>query len=364
MSVIKYERSHNIIIPTGEILREEISERGMMQKELAIRLDMSAKAINQIMQGIAPVTVGTAMKLEKVLGIPSSVIMNIENNYQIQRQKKEEMDLAKQDKTVLKNYSVCYSTLAEYKYVKKSRKQTVRVDSLRRFFGVANLLQIDLLERYNVAFRQNNKREIDRYSLACWLRTGEIEAEKLDVVGFSRAELKNVVLRLSKMTKLPTSEYSKKIRELCARAGVKVVYTPYLKNTYVNGAVRWIGKTPVIQLSTRQLFADTLWFTLMHEIAHILKHSKDLFVDFQYVKGNGVEEEADNFAQEVLLNHKVYEKFIANKDFSHKAIMELSNQNGIHEGIIAGRLANDASIPEFTYKEAFRYRCKLQLSTC
>ena len=59
-------------VAPGETLKETIQEQGMTQSELAVRMGMSEKAISQIINGIAPLSIKTALKLELVLGIEAS----------------------------------------------------------------------------------------------------------------------------------------------------------------------------------------------------------------------------------------------------------------------------------------------------
>lgn len=54
----------------------------MTQKELADRINISVKTINEIVKGKAPITPETALKLEIVLDTPASFWINLEANYQ------------------------------------------------------------------------------------------------------------------------------------------------------------------------------------------------------------------------------------------------------------------------------------------
>jgi HTH-type transcriptional regulator / antitoxin HigA len=68
-------------IPPGETLRELIAEQNISQAELAMRLDISTKHANQIMQGVAPITLETAIALERVTGMPASFWTRREADY-------------------------------------------------------------------------------------------------------------------------------------------------------------------------------------------------------------------------------------------------------------------------------------------
>src|SRR5436190_12993416 len=67
--------------PTGASLRSTLAEIGMTQADLAARTGLSLKHINQIVQGVAPLTHETALLLEKVTGVPAKVWNALEASY-------------------------------------------------------------------------------------------------------------------------------------------------------------------------------------------------------------------------------------------------------------------------------------------
>lgn len=67
----------DLVLPPGETLVEVIAERGMTQAELAARTGLSAKHINQIVKGIAPITPDTALLLESTTGVSARVWSNL-----------------------------------------------------------------------------------------------------------------------------------------------------------------------------------------------------------------------------------------------------------------------------------------------
>lgn len=66
----------------GEILSEELKERGIKQKELAERIGIQASHLNEIIKGKRSFTVAIAMALEKELGIPYDSWMRMQYGYE------------------------------------------------------------------------------------------------------------------------------------------------------------------------------------------------------------------------------------------------------------------------------------------
>ena len=127
------------------------------------------------------------------------------------------------------------------------------------------------------------------------------------------------------------------------------MYEPHLPNTYVNGvAYKVTSDKAIIMISDRGKKDDILWFTLFHEIAHLIKHSKkEVFVDLENTEMNDMESEADMFARNILIPNKPYNEFIKNTiDVNEKTIRDFSNQINISPGILVGRLQTDGIIKQ------------------
>lgn len=75
-------RSRTIIAtPPGATIKEQLDDRGMTQKEFALRMDMSEKHISQLINGEVRLTPAVALRLESVLGVPASYWNNLETRY-------------------------------------------------------------------------------------------------------------------------------------------------------------------------------------------------------------------------------------------------------------------------------------------
>jgi len=56
---------------------------------------------------------------------------------------------------------------------------------------------------------------------------------------------------------------------------------------------------------------------------------------------NQFEIEADLFAREILIDGKEYHDFITNRDLNKRNIEQFAEEQGLHPGIVIGRLQND-----------------------
>lgn len=81
------------------------------------------------------------------------------------------------------------------------------------------------------------------------------------------------------------------IQNICAAAGVAVVLVAELPNTGISGCARWLtDKKALVGLTVRYKTDHQLWFTLFHEIGHILLHRNKR----SFIVDNAVEDLSDN----------------------------------------------------------------------
>ena len=123
------------------------------------------------------------------------------------------------------------------------------------------------------------------------------------------------------------------------RIGVTVIYQPSLEKIQVRGATMIINDKPCIVLSNLQNNYPTLWFTLLHELHHVLFDFEEIKKQTYHISNNEGdiflmnEEQADNFACEYLLNESRL-KFASGYITSHYNIEKLAKEWGVHSSII------------------------------
>lgn len=79
----------------GEILREEIEDRGITQTQLASEIGMKVSLLNELINGKRAVTVEYAMLLEAALGIDADFWLNLQANYNKAVAKKDSSFMAR-----------------------------------------------------------------------------------------------------------------------------------------------------------------------------------------------------------------------------------------------------------------------------
>jgi len=329
----------NIAIHPGVTLQDTIDALEMTQSQLAERTGLTPKTINEIIQRKNPITSETAIRLASVFGTSANFWNNLQKNYE-QTLTVLEQEIQMKKETVHLPRFYFYKDLVKWNYIPATNNRLEKVKNLQNFYGVSSLTLIKEVEA--VAFRKSPYSNLSHEALAAWLRCGEIEARQLKVGAYDKSKLIVALPELRSLTTKEPKDFQKKMIEICASCGVAVVFVPHFKNTFVNGATRWIGDKAIVQLSLRGSSSDIFWFTFFHELGHLIKHGKtEQFVEFEkgHIDMIEKEKEADEFAENILIPKSAFKEFFEKGQFSYLDVIQFANEQNISPGIVAGRLS-------------------------
>lgn len=350
--------SRDLIIHPGETLRELLDDRGMSQKGLALRSGFSEKHISKVINGGASITAPFATALENVFGVEAEFWMNLQSNYDIELLKCEEEDKVSEDEiSILKNLSAILKYMRDCRMIPAGLKKQECVLKLRSILGVNNLTVIPSLT-FNAAFRGSSACTVDPYVLFAWQRLCELEAEKNVVANVLDVDrLREQIPNIRKLMTKDVSIMQAELKRIFSECGIKFCIVKHFTGAPVQGFIEITdeGET-ILCLTIRGAYADIFWFTLFHEIAHILHGDiKRRFIDFSFTKSDE-ERRADNFASNVLLDPETYRRFISRGDFTLNSINAYSKSERVPNYIVIGRLQKEERIPYSRYsQEKVRY---------
>jgi HTH-type transcriptional regulator/antitoxin HigA len=348
-------------IPPGEYLEEVLADLGMTKDELARRMDRPATKLSPIFRGRKAITPDTALQLEKVVGVPAHIWTGLEAEYRLalaRQQEQNEQEQLKEETPLIKRF--CYADLSRMGTVPKLTKGTDKVLALQKFFGVTSLNNVKTVRRYAAAFRSGNaQQKRSPEAVASWLRLGELKGREIDCAPFDKSLLESALPDIRNMTMQLPDNFLPRLTALLAHAGVALVLCPHLPKTYAHGATFPLGREKtVLMLSLRMKWADIFWFSLFHELGHILLHDRNaIFVDYDNRDTHlqKQEKEADKFAANILIPLQQWSAFIGRRLFEANAIRVFAHDVGVDAGIIVGRLQHE-NILQPSWKNNLRTR--------
>jgi len=73
----------------GEVLKDEIEERGISQRQLAESVGLTYSVVNEILNAHRPLTARTALMFEAALDVPADSLMYLQTKYNMQTARKD-----------------------------------------------------------------------------------------------------------------------------------------------------------------------------------------------------------------------------------------------------------------------------------
>ena len=331
--------SHTYIaIPPGETIKEQLSFRSMSQKEFALRMGLTEKHVTNLLKGRVQLTSNVAMRLESVLGVPAVFWENLEALYRETLIKVEEENQMEADAEIAKKLPC--SDMVKNGWISSSKNSYDKVVILRKFFEVSTLQLINNPAINRIACRRFSSGNKSDYSLLAWAQQAKIEARNCNTAPINISGLKEAISTIRSMSILSPEEFCPELRNLFSDNGIALIFLPHIKDSALHGASFYDGKKIVVGLTVRGKYADKFWFSLFHEIAHII------YGHIGQTNGTSDDDEkkADLFARETLVPSSSLKSFVQDRIFTTDALMQFAESINIDVGILVGRLQHDGII--------------------
>ncbi|MDF2047757.1 ImmA/IrrE family metallo-endopeptidase [Microbacterium sp. Kw_RZR3] len=329
----------NYIVTTGDFIAEWMEDEDLNAAELARRLGTSRKHVSELLSGKAPLSHQVALDLERVTGIPARLWNLYESTYRgdLARLASEQELAAQYDRA--KAFPLQY--LRKFGYVTANARD--RAGTVRQLLEILRVADLDAFwttwRHGSVAYRRTATARDDVAKLATWLALAENSSgERSDGPPFDRPGLHALLPELRALTASdePLDAVRTAIDSLHA-VGVVLCFIPAVPGLGIHGATRWIGGRPLIQLSLLWKSDDQLWFTLFHELGHVLLHGdKDLYLSGDHTTA---EDEANTWASDLLISPAIAATLPRGRDIA--AVQEIAADLGIAPSIVLGRIQRE-----------------------
>ena len=325
-----------IATPPGATIKEQLDDRGMNQKEFASRMDMSEKHISRLINGEVQLTPDVAYRLEMVLGLPASFWSNLEAVYRDKIAKAEAENALDNDIALAKK--IPYNEMSKNGWVPKTRNATERVVVLRKYFEVVQLTILSNTRLIpGIACRRQSISEKADFGLIAWAQKAKLDPRNIQTAPIDLKGLTKKLPTIRAMTTEDPSVFCSKLVDLLAGCGIAIIFLPHIGGSFLHGATFYDKNKIVIGLTVRGKDADKFWFSLFHEVGHILLghlNQDDGTTDKD-------EAAADEFAKETLIPTVEFNRFASRGQFSENEILSFAKAVGIDPGIVVGRLQKE-----------------------
>lgn len=338
-----------IATPPGATIKEQLNDRGMSQKEFAARMDMSEKHISKLINGYVQLTPEVAVRLEMVLGTPAKFWNNLESIYREKIIRVEAEKTMEADIELSKQFP--YSEMANYGWVPETRSAKEKAINMRRYFEVVKLSLLENNQITRIACRRLAVTEKSDLALVAWAQEARILAQHIDTAPVNIKKLVTSVPDIRKMTVFKSGEFCQELKDILAQCGIALVFLPHLKGSFLQGATFQAGNKIVVGMTARGKNADKFWFSLFHELAHIILGH--IFLP----EGTSEEDEraADAWARDALIPEKAFKEFADQRKFTAADVCMFAEKQEIAPGIVVGRLQKEGCIRHSMLNELKEY---------
>lgn len=314
-----------------------MEQLGLSQRDLVPIIGSRAR-VSEVLARKRPLTLSMLRALHARLGIPAAVLLRGEEQSALD-DADEEHELARFPvREMIKRGWLSVAPKAPVEDALNALKAYLA--PLRQPTG-----SVRVLTRKTKHVRSD--RPFNRHALMAWTArvlelAREIELPAQYKQGCLSSEALQGLVHLSVLSDGP-----RKAQEYLAHYGVILIVVEHMPETRLDGAVLFIGPhRPVIALTLRYDRIDYFWFTLLHELGHLIRDFdadvEGFFDDLDSSGGNDPREvAADRFAQDALVPPEAWAGSPARTSPNPAYVRQLAAQLGIHPAIVAGRVRRE-----------------------
>jgi HTH-type transcriptional regulator / antitoxin HigA len=324
--------------PPGETIRTRLAELDLDVAQLAEQLGTSTNVANGLLDGREMITIDLAKRLSHFVGGSAEFWVNRDCQY------RDDLARVQTDRWLSDLPVQAMTTLG---WISPESTWISRARACLSFFGVADLDGWrSTYEPILASSRMRISETVPSKSaaVAAWLHRATGEAGEAHTADWSEHALRDNLNIVKKLTwNKDPGRFIPQLRDLLADSGVALVVLQALPGCPASGAAKFLSpERAMIAVSGRFLADDQFWFTVVHEIGHLLLHRPaDAILDDPYSLDDDVESrderEANHFAAAVLLPANVRAR-IPDGRISHRNIISLARAAGVSPGVVVGQL--------------------------
>ncbi len=353
-------RSNNPVpvraIHPGEILREELQERGLKQKDFAQQIGVQPTHLNAFIKGKRNLNENLAMKLEEHLGIPFKVWMNLQNSYTYDCKAIEQRSIEEQEALAFEEECSKMLNLKHlYKHLLCPFTTVIdRVKWIKDLFPF-NLLTVQE-QKLQVAglYKHSEKVQIDEKNMLTWLVLNWLTISQISTINsYEQGNALKAAKEIASMANQRRMNVNS-IKHCLQNYGISLAEVQKLDKAPIDAYSTMANGHPTITVTYRYNDMDKLSFDILHELCHIDRHLSDTQKAFIAIEGveyssDSREKEANEFARNALIPEAIWNEILKVGCTSlspHKIVKTIATaaeRYGISSSIAISRYKHDTN---------------------
>jgi HTH-type transcriptional regulator/antitoxin HigA len=333
----------HILLGPGDHIEEQLEVRGWTQEDFADIIGVSIQTVNKLIKNKTQITASIALALAEAFDQTPQYWLNLNTLYQLQltdySAKGKEIQLRKE---IYQRMPI--NEMAKRGWIQKGKSIQDLVAAILQFWNWAQLDFTQLDTQMRPAFKKSEAfaKNFSPHFAMCWFQMAKNVAAQMATPTYDKAGLERLYPQIPyySMRENGVTEFLEALQAV----GVKFFMLGHLKGTHIDGAAFMSQQNPTIVYTGRYTRLDNFWFTLAHEIAHILLHVMDnsfWFIDIESNETNQLEIEANQFAQKVLKHPEIIAFFAGKMDYLQTPQIRACAQTlEIHPCLVIGALTH------------------------
>lgn len=353
-------------IKPGELIKSELKERCISQKEFAKAVGVGESHISDILSGRRRFTLSLAKKIENLLGIDSKIILDMQTANEIVCKNNDCSDSSELDaKLALRSIDEEVSVKTLLSFLKKRFKTNVeKLEALRHYYGLSSNASVTVASITQGCYRKSSSTGMDKRMISSWVVLAHAISHTIRPIGtFSRERMKELCMQVASELHGNKPHLIKRLKDLLSLYGIGLLRVDKVERASIDGYSFFNNGIPYIALTCRYDRIDNLAFTILHELAHIaLGHTTEnksqlnidrRSYDEDYI--DTVEDQANKYASELLIPTDVW-KFAPTISAIPAVIKSRYNKwaesRNLNPWIVLGRLSYETGIYKFPADES------------
>lgn len=347
MAAMRTGISRDLIFHPGVTIAEILEERDISQIELANTTGVSPTFVSNVISGKKNISANFAQALEYALGIPKSFWLNLQANYDAELLEVNELQTITSDERIVREeLKDIVKYLRSTDLIPSHENKDASILSLRKALKISNLANLGSVIPVG-SFKFSNNSNTNTHVLGAWVRMCQIAGENRTIhSAFDRKQSGKLIDELKTAMFEKDTDIQKQLKDIFAKYGIDYSLARSFPGAPVQGYVstKSDGSYQMV-LTIQNTFADEFWFSLFHELGHIVNgdiSKKATFLDAG--TDSSKETAADDFAKNALLQEQAYFEFISRCDFTLASIEAFSNEQNIKPFVVIDRLQKEGQI--------------------
>lgn len=328
---------HYVFHP-GYYIEELVEYSGCTQEDFARRIGTTPKNLSLLIRGEQSMSIDIAVKLARYCGSSPDYWLNLQSGYDAKLALEVYDNELNREKDIYSFIDFSY-LCSLFNLEREPENIERRIESIRDILHISSLSVLrekDLAARFRGFSPQMKERNIIKANIMLLIAVNEALREE-NVPKFDRRKFGKAIESILPLTIQNLGKALPAIRDAFFNAGVVFVVLPNMPGSMIYGGTKKLKGKVLLFVSDRYKTEDSFWFTLLHEVGHIIKGDYGVF----YENSGSEEKEANRYAEDKLIPPESYWEFFSKREYTRESVINFAQSIGRSPGIVVSRLQKD-----------------------